>query len=222
MGHGLKAFAVTEDYESIGGIFFEKHAIVARRRAADEYAEGDFSAVTCRRAPWADAYVGRDVPARLMVRHGWRFECSQCYETIDEYHPQDGNVIGGDDGPTFCGSRCARRWYSFERRRKAEESRAIRTFQDIVLKRLPGVVFLEAGYRYFDTNACVEPSRSGWQWVNVAVAFTFPGMKFRPALFQIDPDRMKNHGPKAALYTCHPEDRDAFKAFADSCKEIAA
>lgn len=47
----LKAYSVTEEYENTGGIIFAEHNIVARRIGASEYADGDFHAVTCRRAP---------------------------------------------------------------------------------------------------------------------------------------------------------------------------
>jgi hypothetical protein len=46
----LKAFAVTEHDENTGAVIFAKHDIVARRIGADEYADGELSYVSCRRA----------------------------------------------------------------------------------------------------------------------------------------------------------------------------
>lgn len=40
MKHDMKAFAVLENDECTGAIIFAKHAIVARRLGANEYAGG--------------------------------------------------------------------------------------------------------------------------------------------------------------------------------------
>lgn len=132
----IKAFAVTEHDENTGAIIFAKHAIVARRLGANEYAGGELSYVSCRRAPWADAYAGRPIPARVMIANGWHFECSECDQRIDEDYlydnrlPLDG-VIGTQHSHVFCSKRCARRWYSMERRRKAEAQEARKRLDDI-------------------------------------------------------------------------------------------
>ena len=50
----LKAFAVQEDCEGTGGIYYAEHAITAKKRFANENNDGELNGITCQRAPWAD------------------------------------------------------------------------------------------------------------------------------------------------------------------------
>lgn len=217
MKHDMKAFTVLENDECTGAIIFAKHAIVARRLGANEYAGGEFGAVSCRRAPWADAYVERKLPARLMIAHGWHFECSQCDARITEDYLYDMNlplegVIGSQHTHVFCGTRCARKYYSIQRRRKAEEQRAIETFKEKVRQRFPEADFCDepdAGSFRAAHHAYVVAGRAGWQWRQVSVAFRFDGMKIAPAHFSV----MDGNNPPAAQYTCCPGDKEAFSAY---------
>lgn len=224
----MKAFSVIAEYEATGGIIFAKHAIVARRLGANEYADGDFSSVSCRRAPWADLYADRALPARLMIAHGWNFKCSDCGERIDEDFLYDKNlslegVIGSQHSHVFCSSRCARRHFSIQRRRKSEEQRAIETFKAIVRKRFPNADFVDepdaSGYRAYH-HAYVEPSKSGWQWRQVVIAFRFPGMKVGPAHFSMNDNH--RYGPTSAEYTCCHGDLEAFQAYVNASKSEAS
>ncbi len=108
----LRAYAVLETCENTGGIVFAQHAIVARRWGSCEYADGDITSVTCRRAPWADRFASLGaVEARAAVAHGWRFECHGCGMNTDEYGLADDEkdvdgVIGTMDSLVFCCSAC--------------------------------------------------------------------------------------------------------------------
>lgn len=225
----IRAFSVIEEYENTGGIVFARHAVAARRRGADEYADGDFTAVTCRREPWADAYVGKPIPARVMIAHGWHFECAECAARIDEDWLADNRkplagVIGTENNLVFCCSRCARRYFSMQRRRKAEEQRAIGTFKAIVRRRFPDVMFCDAhdnpGWRHH-AYVTYQHGQHGWVWEQVAVHFTFPGMQIAPATFRL-PDRPwkgcgpgnRFIGPLKPYYTCCHGDLEAFEAYA--------
>lgn len=223
----IRAYAVLEDFENTGGIIFAERAVVARRLGANEYADGEFSAVTCRRAPWADGYVGRCVPARLMIANGWHFECSECGERIDGDYLEDrrltlAGVIGSQNSHVFCGSRCARRWHSIQRRRKAEETRAIEAMKDIVRRRFPDADFCDEpdNGRYLERcHAYVVPGSGGWHWRQVTVAFRFPGMQFGPAVYRIE--ECRRTGPPRARYTCCNGDRAAFEAYAQATGRAA-
>jgi hypothetical protein len=221
----LKAFAVTEHDENTGAVIFAKHDIVARRIGADEYADGELSYVSCRRAPWADAYADKAVPARVMIAHGWHFECSECGSRIDEDYLFDNRlpvdcVVGTQHSHVFCCSKCARRWYSMKRRRKAEELRAIEAFKAVVRKRFPDAEFCDEEDQFRGHHAYVTPERGGWNWQQVIVAFRFPGMKHGPAHFRMD-SRHKP-GPHLASYTCCNGDKEAFEAYAFATKQAVA
>lgn len=224
----LKAFAVTEQDENTGAIYFAKHDIVAKRLGAAEFADGDMSYVDCRRAPWADAYAGRAVPARVMIANGWHFECCGCGARIDEDFldehglPIDG-VLGTQNGLVFCCSRCARQHLSLNRRRKAEEERAIEAFKAIVRQRFPDADFCDEadGDRFRERHhAYVVPTPGGWHWQQVIVAFRFPGMQIGPAHYRMDGSY--RYGPDPAGYTCCAGDRDVFEAYARATKRGGA
>lgn len=221
----MRAFAVTENDENTGAIYFAKHDIVAKKAGANEYASGDITYVSCRRAPWADAYAGRPIPAKVMIAHGWHFECSECGQRVDEDYldenrlPIDG-VIGTQHSHVFCSSQCARRWHSIKRRRAAEEQRAIEAFKTIVRKRFPDADFCDDEQSQFKGHhAYVVPARGGWHWQQVIVSFRFPGMKIGPAHFRTDWKDFRGIGPQFAGYTCCNGDREAFEAWA---KRLAA
>lgn len=215
----MKAFAVLEDCENTGAILFARHDIVAKRQGANEYAEGDISAVTCRRAPWADRYADKPLPVWLMVAHRWHFECSGCGRRIDEDSlidaglPLEG-VMGTQYSHAFCGKNCARRFYSLQRRRKEQEARAIEAFKAIVRHRFPDVNFCDDvdSNKYREHHhAYVTPGRGGWHWRQVVVSFTFPGMKIAPAHYAMHGSY--KIGPDPARYTCCNGDREAFEKY---------
>ena len=80
----LLAYAVTEDFEGMGGIVFARSNIEARKWGAREYNDGELGGMTCKRVPWADRYASeRDIPISAMVDVGWHFECHGCGRRID-------------------------------------------------------------------------------------------------------------------------------------------
>ncbi|GLQ09281.1 hypothetical protein GCM10007913_12130 [Devosia yakushimensis] len=222
----LKAYAVTENDENTGAVYFARHNIVARKAGANEFADGDITYVTCRRAAWADAYAetGR-LPARVSIEHGWHFECCGCGMRIDEdslaeHHLPLNGVIGGQWDPVFCGSRCARKYWSLRRRTKAQEAAAIADFKAIVCTRFPDVEFADDESRYRTHHAHVVPGRGGWHRQQVIVAFNFPGMKIGPAHYRTV-DHHQKVGPADAGYTCCNGDREAFEAYAAATKRAS-
>ncbi|MGB3833710.1 MAG: hypothetical protein WA975_17815 [Mesorhizobium sp.] len=221
----LRAFAVTENEENTGAIYFAKHDIVAKKWGANEYADGDITYVSCRRAPWADAYVGQPIPAKVMIANGWHFECSGCGQRIDEDFFYDNRlplegVIGTQHSAVYCCSRCARKDLSLKRRRKAEEQRAIEAFKAIVRKRFPDADFCDDEQSSFKGHhAYVTAGRGGWHWKQVIVSFRFPGIKIGPAHYRLDGGY--GIGPYFAGYSCCNGDREAFEVWAAKTKAAA-
>lgn len=230
MSIAMRAFAVQEKDERTGGIFFAEHDIVAKKRGANQFADGDISGVTCERVPWADDYAGRPVPAKLMIAHGWHFECSGCGVRIDEDELLDrrmsvDGVIGTQWSIVYCGARCCRRDLSIKRRLEAEQLRAIDAFKAIVRKRFPDIEFVDQHENpNWQHHAYVtyRHGAKGWHWQQVAVSFTFPGMKIAPACYHRD-EKYDFHGrpfigPVQPYYTCCNGDREAFEAYAAATK----
>lgn len=233
----VRAFAVTEEDENTGAIYFAKHAITAKRLGADEHAGGEIGYVSCRRAPWADAYAGKPLPAKVMVAHGWHFECHGCGMRIDEDELRDRrmdleSVIGSQHSAVYCCPSCRRKHLSRQRRREAEQQRAIEIFKAIVRKRFPDAAFCDGhdnpNWRHH-AWVTYRHGEKGWLWEQVCVSFTFPGMKIAPATFRL-PDRPwcgyghgnRFIGPLKPYYSCCYGDREAFEAYAASTRPLRA
>ncbi|MBD9635425.1 hypothetical protein IB277_03790 [Ensifer sp. ENS07] len=221
----LKAYAVLEKDEYTGDIFFAKHSIVAAKTGANEYGDGELSYVQCRRAPWADVFAGKGVPAKVAVDHGWRFECSGCAITIDEdmeseHHLPVSGVIGSMHGTVYCCARCKWRRMKKEARRQEEEAAAIDDFKAIVRTRFPDVEFCDDEDQFRGNHAYLTRSWGSrfWHRAEIMVAFRFPGMAIGPAHFRMD----SHHkiGPTNAYYTCCNGDREAFEAYAKATRKV--
>lgn len=121
----LKAWAAYEHDEGVGGIYFAKHAIVARRDAANEHADGELSGVWLRRAPWADRYAPGPVPVSVMIEHDWWFPCSHCDRHVT--NSTEERVFDERDRTVWCSAECraaeaARRAERLELERQAKEA----------------------------------------------------------------------------------------------------
>ncbi|VIO73840.1 hypothetical protein [Bradyrhizobium ivorense] len=223
----MKAFAVLEDQENTGAIIFADHAIVARRRGADEYNGGELRGISCRRAPWADRFAGEPVPASVMIGNGWHFECGHCGARIDtdyldeEDLPLDG-VIGTQHSIVYCSAICEAE-DNLERAIRADhQRRAIEALSKFVRRRFPGVTV-----RTDDNNqphAYAAQLKGVWQIEQVVVSFDFPGMKIAPAQCRIDRRDARHEkmvGPTKPYFTCCGGDKEAFEAFARETKAAA-
>lgn len=217
----LKAYSVLENNENTGAIYFAEHAIVARRLGANDYADGDLSYVTCRRAPWADEWANKDedVPARIMIANGWHFECCGCGARVDEDYLYDedlplNGVIGTQRSRVFCSEICECEFKLHEAIRRDRERRMIDVMKSLVLKRFPTVKFSEAKDNW-KPHAHAEKRNESWQVTQAVVSFAFPGMKIAPASYRFNLDHHKI-GPVKPHFTCCFGDKEAFEAWADS------
>jgi hypothetical protein len=225
----LKAFAVLEDYENTGGIVFSTTAVAARRQGANEYADGDFTAVSCRRAPWADRYAETGaVPVSHMVLHGWHFECAGCGVRIDsdllwERNLEEEDIQGTQHSLAFCTRLCEARHNLERAEAKHRETRWIRRFKKIVKRRFPDAEIIENDDRFCRPHAYATTRGTGiWRVEQVIVSFRWPGQQWGPASLRIDtttewprnaPSVTKRGKPH---WTCASGDREAFEAYAAS------
>lgn len=215
----MKAYSVMEETEYTGGIVFADHDIVAKRQAADEWTDGEIGAILCRRAPWADRYYGGQVPARVMVDHGWHFECSGCDNIVDEGRQHDrglssADVIGTQYSHVFCSKDCAKRYYRLRYREKQQERAAIECLRMKVEARfLSGAVFTGEDHAY------VKPTKHGWSWLQIIVSFEFPGMQYGPAQLRYDAwqyHEARQMGPRKPYYTVPQGDQPAFVQYLEA------
>lgn len=214
----MKAYAVTEECESTGGIVFAEHPVVARRLGANEFNNGEFSGVSCRRAPWADAYVGNAIPVSVMIDHGWHFECWGCGERIDEDWLREndlplGGVIGTQHSAIYCCEICQCRDQLRAAIKRDHERRAIKALKQTVARRFPGVVFSAQGN--WSPHAYATQREGTWYVAQAVISFDFPGMKYGSATCRIEREQ-QNHqfiGPIKPEYSCCFGDKEAFDAW---------
>lgn len=225
----LKAYAVTETEsgEYSGAILFARSNIEARRAGAAEFNDQQLGGMSVLRAKWADRYGSRyAVPARELIDAGWHFECWGCGARLDtdwlyDHHLPCAGVIGRQDGPVYCCARCRRKHLNHERRKRAEERRALEYLKMMVRRRFLNVDFADDEGQYRTHHASVEAGHAGWQWRHVVVVFRFPGMKIAPATLSFDCHRPWV-GPPHPEYWCCAGDREAFEAWAAKTRRAAA
>jgi len=224
----MLAFAVTEEDEGTGGIVFARHAIVARREGANEYAGGEFDYVSCRRASWADHCAeSRVVPASLMIEHGWHFECGGCGNRIDEDYLAERDlrledVQGFQHTSVHCSPLCEARHNLRRAEAKYRETRWIRRFEKIIKRRFPDATIIRSS-DHCKPHAYATQDRDGkWRIEQVIVSFNWPGQDIGPACLRIDtrtewPRNGKSfHKRSKPYWTCCTGDRAAFEAYAEA------
>jgi hypothetical protein len=178
----LLAYDVREDYEGHGGIIYARHAVTARRIGADEYADGDFHAITCRRAPWADRYAPGPCPKLAMIDAGWWFECSGCQREIKDDAGHETEVSAkhavevGD--AVYCSPRCLRNHLDEKNSRKRRELQAIQRLRKELWRKVPGVTLLGKDHAY------VQRNDRRWSVAQVIVYFEFPGSRHGSATYR--------------------------------------
>jgi hypothetical protein len=222
----MLAYAVLEENESTGGVIYARSAIAARRLGANEYADGDFSYVTCHRAPWADGYCDKPIPVGLMILHGWHFECGHCgglidEDMLDEKQIEPDDVIGHEHSEAYCDARCEAGAALTKAQAEHVQKRWLRRFAKIVKRRFPDAVpVLKCAHASFRDGRHVI--------AQVTVAFDFPGQQHWPAELtwrrKNEHERMyrrrgvQPHRSNKPRYECAAGDREAFEAYAVSTK----
>jgi len=197
-----KAYIVTEDEEGTGGVIFTETDIDARRRGADEYNGGELGGMHVRRAKDLDKYCGVGVPARVMVEdYGWRFECSECGEYIDEYTSTD--IIGNEGSFVYCSIECAVNDHAEKYERKLYDDIMREQFEDRLKKKYSDIEI---------TRAHVYSIGRGRSRVieQMIIYFKFPGQVIGDATLRYDQGK---NGPSKADLWCCAGDKDAFESW---------
>jgi hypothetical protein len=176
------------------------------------------------RAPWADEFVGVDIPARVMISHGWRFECCDCGDVISEDCLDENDltiegVIGSQHSRVFCSEICEAKYNLDRAIARDHERRMIGALKTYVLTRFPGVTVETArsvdGYRH-GAHAYATSRGSSWQIEEASVSFEFPGQKIAPATCELKRSYPNDKivGPLKPEFSCCFGDLEAFEAWA--------
>jgi hypothetical protein len=182
----MKAFAVQEDYEGTGDIYYADHAITAKKRFANEFSDGELNGVTCHRAPWADQFSPGPCPRLVMIDNGWWMECHGCGIRIDSdlehflddpEKPVEILKPVEDARGLFCTEECRDRHLADKSARQAAEEAARAAIEARLLDKIPGVTI--AGR----THIYVVKRDDLYVPQQCRVAFDFPGSKIGPAHF---------------------------------------
>lgn len=218
MSGAPRAYAVLETAEDTGGIVFARHAVVARRQGADEFAGGDFSGVTCRRMPGLDRYAEEGVvPASVLIECGWHFEC-WCGERINEDRLAErdlstAGVIGSDRSVVYCSAACLARHEQEKIERVAFEAEVLDRLKAYVLRRLPDAEFDDREAWQGRVHArCID---GVWMWDWAILSVVFPEMAVAPATcrFEFHPICRSPSGCIVPRWECSVGDLAAFEVF---------
>ncbi|MBY0361833.1 MAG: hypothetical protein K2X45_07985 [Phreatobacter sp.] len=206
----LKAYAVTEPDEGMGGIVFATSARDARRLGASMYSDGDPESVESTRAPWADEFAATGiVPAKAMVAAGWWLEDHWTGLKIDlDYLDEVGltidDVIGTQGGPAFACEAHAKAYAAREARRAFARALALADLKALLAKELPGATLVTGRYSEHWHGKDIG---TRFLTAEARLHFTFPGQKIGAAKLRIDEGVMRPY------VTCCNGDIEAFRAF---------
>ncbi len=217
----LRAWSVTEEDEGTGGIIFAKHGITALKNGACQFGSGEWEYYKARRASWADAYAETgDLPASVMVQHGWHFECSGCGVRIDEDLPDmqrrfrnwTSDEVIGSQYRAWCTARCHDEDMAERADRKRFEGLVIGLMTRLVKRRFPSVEIIHER-KNLDPHVYVTKDQHGfWRLRDATVSFDFPGMEIAPANYRWN--REASYGDRKPHFTCCAGDKEAFETFA--------
>lgn len=219
----LKAYAILEDCENTGGIIFAAHSIVALRRGASQFGDGDITGWAATRAPWADSYAPGPVPSLVCIDNGWHFECHGCGVNIDsdceDFDVEPGEPVRllkpvEDGHGIFCAEECRDRYLIERTERKIYEQWML----DLVRARLriavPGAVEVVNPASLYP-HVHVEKKHGLWILRSAVLAFTFPGATVGVAHL-----RMDDETPGANVTVCQG-DLAAWEAWRGNSKAAA-
>lgn len=158
------AYSVETNDPEECNIQFATSNAAARRQGADEIGT-DFSAVSCRRAQWADQLaVQRFIPAKAYIDAGWWFDCNRCDSDASHWDEETETDIELDlvfDGRVvYCSTECK----TGHEAEVAACNAKFEAFKEKVVAAQPGVTFTEFTGGY---PSCANSGK-----------FTFPGAQY--------------------------------------------
>lgn len=167
----LMAFKIDEGHDGDSTIVFASTRNEAKYKGASMLGIDYLDIVSCTRAPDLDTFAPGPVPALVLMRCGWWFECAQCRATVGP--AMDGAAVGVDGpredaGAVYCGTGCMVRSAAHDRARAAAENALV----EIITTRYPDAT--EIRTRVFSDVLVREGEADhGPSWAT----FRLPGLK---------------------------------------------
>lgn len=93
----MQAYIWDDEDNECGYIIYACCAVEARHKVSI-HKNIKFKNVRVRRAPWLDTYCGKDIPAKVMLEHGWWVLCQQCQCEC----ALDNDTVVIKDGKAYC------------------------------------------------------------------------------------------------------------------------
>lgn len=164
----VKAYAVSTNDPEESTIEFATTNVAARRQGADEIG-ADFSWVSCKRAPWADEFAGKGIPAKAYIENGWFIGCTHCgrYISEDAYElDEHGDETETPLNPVFDGRDvyCSDEHKAAFEQQIADHNAAFEAFKAKVITGWPDLTFTEF--------------KGAYPLVHCTALFTFPGAAY--------------------------------------------
>lgn len=97
----MRAYQV-QGYE-YGVIVYAVSNVIARRQGASELGEEFEHIESCRLAPWADEYFGKNIPCEAWWENGLWLECNWCESRVS--NDDESRLVVNDRA--FCSTVCA-------------------------------------------------------------------------------------------------------------------
>ena len=228
----LKAFSVRG--EEHGEIIFAAHNITAARIGANALGYDDITAVTCRRAPWADIHADtQQVPASLMVEHGWYFDgCWHCGRKISEdltewqeiaygkpfrealaigrkyrkWSPS--SVVGYHHGAIFCDAACQCSYEAEQLAIEQAKQATLGRLTRLVKRRMPDAELIPDRHH---VHIEFQSTTGRMKLRQAIIAFSYPGMVYGAAnFFYLTRNTQKR---RSFGFTCCAGDKEAYIAW---------
>jgi len=221
----MPAFLATVEGDEgcVGDVYFEKHAINARRHVCDYWQDGELSGARVVRVPHLDQYEQQGwVPMIEMIYMGWWSECYNCHTklTADEQYDDDDNefimdidkIVGMFNGPSFCCQHCSDEFFG---RRDAEnglKEKHRRELQALVVSRLgtDGIDFCDNRDKHFFDFSVKWDADIPWM-EKATVRFDIPGTKY--GAISVHRERKSRLGETSFHYSYRPDYEDVFIEF---------
>ncbi len=224
MSTGLKAFEVIEREERRGGIVFAKSDVEARRLGANEFNDGEFSGMGVARREELDQYIGKGVPASVMIEMGWNFECWGCDEEINsdwlhDNHMTSEQVVGNEGGQVYCCWTCKANAAAREARKEAFGREYASVMKTMISDKYGSEAIFHTEGRYQPVVNVEE--QGGYLTIHSAtVYFDFPGQTLAPATMEYRSRGDLNCGPPEMEIWCTRGDQEIFEAWSKTARRM--
>lgn len=161
-------------------IIYATSSAAARRLGANEIGIDFQDVESCRRAPYLDEYLGTNGPAPklLIEQYGWRFECGNCFGSVDELVEE--RVYDKNEWP-YCCAVCL----DADEKKQAASKAAKEALKAAVTQRWPGATLCWLNQDKGTAFIRIEGAKSGALWEQATDALNCqPADEFAWAAFR--------------------------------------